>query len=633
MYIIIPDGGYNMGTPNIIKHALLSCLILLAMPLMASDEIYWMNGWDQDCYENNTNSCREDWYSIPQGSHLLKWEVFHTIETEDTEELFSARESLTNYGFLYPEASGDYEDTEVYDGRAGERVEQYVSEYGLPIGFVKDKSQLDGHNYMGLTCAACHTGKVSYGDKTYYVEGGQANADMFKFLEKLRDALQANRDKPEKLARFKTRFAQYTFSNIDLTAWPVNIFSAQRYLDEALEYVTEYVATAHSSIENGPTRLDAIGAILNKLHYGHTNQDISEAPLLTAPVTYPYIWDATSLECIQTNCVGFDPLTRNTGEVLGVFGSIDLDENENISDILELVAQQIGFNTLFDFTPKVDNLVVLEEAINRAYSPRWPASFPALDTNLISQGKALYSEQCASCHMDTSDGVDEYELTEPNALGYQFTKVIRLPYYEVGTDEAFAVDYGMRTDKSGILGSVIAQKAPDTVDPATGITFGEQVPERFSSLALLGVTAQVVVSNHQDTIGFAIKAGQAYPDLSLTDAKAALYLDYIAGHTDRPDFVPTDYRAKPLNGIAFTGPFLHNGSVRTLKDLLEAPENRPISFLIGSTVYDVDGAGYVDAGNFLLDTTIRGNGKEGHAYGTQLSSDDKTALLEYMKSM
>jgi hypothetical protein len=625
--------GDYMNTPKALRYALLMCLTSLSFSAMASDGTYWMNSWDQSCYQDNTNTCREDWYSTTQGSHLLKWEVFHSIEAEDSEALFSTRENLTDYGFLYPEATAYDESTEVYDGSAGERVEQYTSSYGLPIGFVKDKNQLNSRNYLGLTCAACHTGKVTYGDNTYYVEGGQANADLFEFLAKLRSALEANKNDPAKLARFKSRFVAYTLSNIDLTAWPVSIFSAERYLDEAIQYVGDYADTTHTSIENGPTRLDAIGAILNKLHYGHTNQDITEAPLLTAPVTYPYIWDASSLECIQTNCVGFDPLTRNTGEVLGVFGSINLDQDENIPDILELVAQQLGLNTLFDFSPKVDNLAVLETAINRAHSPRWPASFPALDNAQIIEGKALYAENCAGCHMDTSDGVDENELTEPNSNGSRFTKVIRMPYDVVGTDEAFAVDYGMRTDKMGILGAVIAQRAPETIDPATGISFAEQIPETFSSLAMLGIATQIVVANHQDTIGFAIKAAQAYPDLSLTDAKAALYLDYIAGHTDRPEFVATDYRAKPLNGVAFTGPYLHNGSVRTLADLLETPENRPTSFLIGSTDYDTDGAGYVDAGDFLLDTTIRGNGKEGHTYGTQLSANDKSSLLEYMKSM
>ncbi|NRA70550.1 MAG: hypothetical protein HRU24_05955 [Gammaproteobacteria bacterium] len=615
---------------------LLLCVISLSMPVKASDGIYWMNSWDPACYENNTNTCRENWYTLAQGSHLIRWEVFKTLESEDSEQLFSARYSLSQYGFLYPEADNYYEATAVYDGSAGERVEQYVSNHQLPIGMVKDqrkdKGQLFYRSYMGLTCAGCHTGKVTYGANTYYVEGGQANVDMFKFLQQLKAALLATKNNPEKFARFKTRFAQYVSLNFDVTA-PVSLLAAQKHLDQSIKYVSDYVATTHSSIVNGPTRLDAIGAILNKLHYGHTGQDISQAPLLTAPVTYPYIWDATSLECIQTNCVGFDPLTRNSGEVLGVFGYINLDQDENIPDILELVTQQLGLSFLFEATPKVRNLVELEVAINRANSPKWPATFPALDTALIAQGKTLYSTNCASCHMDTSDGVDQFELTEPNSIGRRFTKVIRVPYDVVGTDEAFAVDYGMRQDKTGILGAVIKQRAGDTIDPATGLSFNEVIPESFSGLALLGVATNIVINNHERTLDFRDQATQTYPNLSVDDAKAALHLDNIAGHTDRPAFVATDYRAKPLNGIAFTGPFLHNGSVRTLKDLLKAPQNRPTSFLIGSTEYDVGGAGYVNAGSFLLDTTIRGNGKEGHTYGTQLSASDKLALLEYMKSM
>ena len=53
----------------------------------------------------------------------------------------------------------------------------------------------------------------------------------------------------------------------------------------------------------------------------------------------------------------------------------------------------------------------------------------------------------------------------------------------------------------------------------------------------------------------------------------------------------------------------------------------------GTREYDAYGVGYVNGGDFLLDTTIRGNGKEGHVYGTTLTDVDKAALLEYMKSL
>ncbi len=98
-----------------------------------------------------------------QGSHLLKWEVFLNIEEENSESLFSSRESLTKYGFLYPEQAAYDTAGEHYDGSSEERVERYLTQYDLPLGFVKDKSELNSRNYLGLTCAACHTGKVTYG--------------------------------------------------------------------------------------------------------------------------------------------------------------------------------------------------------------------------------------------------------------------------------------------------------------------------------------------------------------------------------------------------------------------------------------------------------------------------------------
>jgi len=622
-----------MKTPINIKRTLLACLALLAMPAMASDAIHWMNSWDQSCYDNGTNTCREEWYKTPQGSHLLKWEVFLNIEEENSESLFSSRESLTKYGFLYPEQAAYDTAGENYDGSSEERVERYLSQYDLPLGFVKDKSELNSRNYLGLTCAACHTGKVTYGANTYYVEGGQANADMILFLRKLTGALQANRNDWRKLKRFKSRFYKYVMHNRDLSAWPVSALSATAYLDSAIDYVANYYARNQTAVENGPTRLDAIGAILNQVHIEHTGEDNSKATPLTAPVSYPYIWNASSLECVQTNCLGSDPITRNTGEVLGVFGYSDIDEDENIPDSLELIGMKLGLNTLFDATPKVDNLYRLEQSLNMANAPTWPSTFPAIDDSLAAHGKTLYSENCAGCHMNVSDGIDDSELTAPNSIGRRFTKVTRMHYTEVGTDEAFAADYGLRKEKSGILGAVLASQRPDEVDPETGIPFGESFPDTFNALVLLGIDTRVVVANHQETLGFKIKAAQAFPDLSLSDATAALIVEYAGGNIDQQELTPTSYRAKPLDGIAFTGPFLHNGSVRTLEDLLKAPEHRPTSFLIGSTDYDTEGLGYVNGGDFLLDTSIRGNGKEGHSYGTQLSGDDKTALLEYMKTL
>jgi mono/diheme cytochrome c family protein len=100
------------------------------------------------------------------------------------------------------------------------------------------------------------------------------------------------------------------------------------------------------------------------------------------------------------------------------------------------------------------------------------------------------------------------------------------------------------------------------------------------------------------------------------------------------------YANGPLDGIWLRGPYLHNGSVPTLRDLLEAPENRPKLFYRGYDVYDQKNAGFVSnvpsEGNrqyFKYDTTLPGNGNGGHLYGTELTPRQKEALVEYLKTL
>ncbi|HKB92353.1 MAG TPA: hypothetical protein VKC60_17690, partial [Opitutaceae bacterium] len=111
------------------------------------------------------------------------------------------------------------------------------------------------------------------------------------------------------------------------------------------------------------------------------------------------------------------------------------------------------------------------------------------------------------------------------------------------------------------------------------------------------------------------------------------------GYT-RPDLVKNDgYLSAPLDGIWLRAPYLHNGSVPSLKELLSPSENRSAVFYRGYDVYDPKNVGFVAAGpkaeraGFKLDTHERGNGNSGHNYGTTLSSDEKTALLEYLKTL
>jgi len=105
-------------------------------------------------------------------------------------------------------------------------------------------------------------------------------------------------------------------------------------------------------------------------------------------------------------------------------------------------------------------------------------------------------------------------------------------------------------------------------------------------------------------------------------------------------FRKTDgYANHPLDGIWARAPYLHNGSVPTLRDLLEAVERRPTLFFRGYDVYDRERAGFVsnvaeEGGRryFRYDTDVPGNGNGGHLYGTTLPDEDKRAVVEYLKT-
>ena len=99
------------------------------------------------------------------------------------------------------------------------------------------------------------------------------------------------------------------------------------------------------------------------------------------------------------------------------------------------------------------------------------------------------------------------------------------------------------------------------------------------------------------------------------------------------------YANHPLDGIWLRGPYLHNGSVPTLRDLLDPPERRPKVFFRGNDVFDQQKVGFVvdvpsEGGQAFTryDTAIPGNGNGGHVYGTTLPDADKSAIVEYMKT-
>jgi len=174
-------------------------------------------------------------YNTTQGSDLLPYDFFMVLEKPGTSELFRSNDNLNYYRYLPQQATLSDPD-------------------GLPVGFVKDRYK--GKDYLGFTCAACHTAQLNYQGTGIRIDGGPAGTDMDSFLRALAAALWTVRvDKGEVHARFVKKAMDRCH------------YASEKDVDDDLQkyaYRLEmYNIINHSEDHYGYSRLDAFGRIYN----------------------------------------------------------------------------------------------------------------------------------------------------------------------------------------------------------------------------------------------------------------------------------------------------------------------------------------------------------------------------------
>ena len=120
-------------------------------------------------------------YNTTQGSDLLPYDLFMELEQVDSEELFREANNMDSFRYLAQKPT-------------------FFNPDGLPVGLVKDNYQ--GKEYVGYTCAGCHTGQINYNDNAVRIDGGPAMADMVGFLNALEKAMLATLNDSAKKERF-----------------------------------------------------------------------------------------------------------------------------------------------------------------------------------------------------------------------------------------------------------------------------------------------------------------------------------------------------------------------------------------------------------------------------------------------
>lgn len=588
---------------------------------------------------------RAFFYYAPQGSPILPLDYFLALEQPESEALFSDRAFLNSLGMIY------------WDGSV-------ANPEGLPVGLTVDRGRLGNEPHLGMNCSACHVTEIKVRDSVVLVDGGVSHFDFWGFMTALDTALRLTTQDNERLRRFVGRLAER-----DHLVTEADQITAR--LRQIISDRDDWRRRNETDIIPGPGRVDALNVILNQVTAGMLERP-ENARVPDAPVSYPALWDAPYLDVVQYNGVvpnaGAGAIARNVGQVLGVFGEADLAEG----------TLPPGYNSSVNVT----HLMALEERLETLTSPSWydlvdANVLPALDAGLVEAGQVVYQRQCASCHA-VIDRTDRGELASIEIQTFDLNTI--------GTDPAAALGFAAR---EVVTGPIAGRKV--------GVVSGPEFCEVTHGNAVLAHVVAGVMLNHlgddrreiiqaeeraaisgihkrlmgfgrslRSTLGLDLDDNPVHIDYgSMIDAMAAeglpqneiaarlavmsgdssaLFNELVRDHfnyhgedqTCMEVLQTAQYRSRPLNGIWATGPYLHNGSVPTLADLLLPASERPTQFVVANSRFDPVNVGFVSEdsdGAFVLDTTIPGNSNSGHEYGVSLPVRERLALLEYLKSL
>jgi mono/diheme cytochrome c family protein len=496
------------------------------------------------------------WYGS-QGSRILPYDWFLALEQTSNGQTraFASRESLGRFRFLLSQPASGSPD-------------------GLPVGFARDRDRTTGQSWVGWSCAACHTGQIEYQGTTLRIDGGPMIADLTTFqYELVRTMRQTNAD--------DGKFDRFAHEILGGGCDKASAESLRHELIAQTDALAKRFTVDTPPHPYGNGRLDAFGAISNQV-LGTDLKEPANYQLADAPVSVPFLWDTPDLDRVQWNGIapnsGSGPLARDLGEILGVFGTLEIKAGQ----------------TRYPSSANLPSLEKLEETLKHLRSPQWPRQvLPAIDTVKVKRGGALYRQHCAGCHA-------LIPRTHPHPVN-----VVMTPVLDIGTDPRMAHNAATRTAKSGILqgskayvltGEPLGATAPAT-DLIDHVIVGAMLAQPLKSAA-------ATIEDFENV------------KLQLPKAREA-------------------YKARPLDGIWATAPYLHNGSVPNLWQLLQPEDQRIKSFYIGLT-FDPVNVGFDTApstGSFEFDATLPGNSNAGHPYGTKLTDAEKWELIEFLKSL
>jgi hypothetical protein len=466
--------------------------------------------------------------------------------------------------------------------------------FGLPVGWTVTRSLLDTTVVAGFNCTTCHVGELRAGGNTVRVDGGPNILRINDLFKDMKVELEATIGDAPRMARLAANLIRNRDTNEaklpadrsgtalerlkeKMDALPL-VTASIGYL-RSMKTVSEMADVSKGAVDNGYGRVDAFGVARNLL-FGSDPRNLRPQD---APVSFPYMWGLKTTAWLQWGANINSVMERNIGQTLGVGARFDQN---------------------FATTSRLDNLNVIEKRVYKLTPPEWREDLlGAIDRGRADRGKPLYEKLCSHCHERP------FAVSPTGLVTYQLFRL-----NEIGTS------------------SVVATNFDRTV-------FTPKGERRLADAAFEAIDAIKQQYYKTHNISPEMQAEWEGRDMRPLPEWKASFRSTLADADKYPDTQGGRvYPAKPLVGIWATAPYLNNGSVANMWDLLTRPENRPKTFTIGSREYDTKTLGYrstPDAPSagplFVFDTTKAGNSNGGHVYGMQLGDEDKWALIEYMK--
>ncbi len=555
-----------------------------------AEQVHYLDQWSEEE--------RQTYYFTPQGTQVkgLRYKWFQALELPFSEQRFASADYLARFGFLI-----DPQQTATANNPGN-----------LPVGFARHQIPGSSEQYLDITCAACHTGELRFKGQAVRIDGGTAQHVLPSSVPTLRGgsfgqalvaSLTSTYYNPWKFERFARTVLgdEYDTHHEQLR----KDFKAS--LNTFLKVAWNDTHRGLYPTEEGPGRADAFGRIANAT-FGDA---ISPANyrVANAPVDYPQLWDMWTFDWVQWNGSAQQPMARNIGEALGVGATLNFfDAN----------GQPLQGDARYASSVRVRDLHKIEETLQKLKPPAWPEDlFGAIDKPLAARGRSLFAENCASCHVP--------RRTQEGERWVQHLHM--LPVDVIGTDPTAANNIAShRFDLTALQWDLKELEKMDVkLHPKP------KEPLDLSQLSVAKGLAYVT----------AFVEDRAYREANVTPLEKSR-LDGFGLPIGVREKVA--YKARPLAGVWATAPFLHNGSVPSLYQLLSPQDERATTFFKGNFEYDPRHLGYrteAFTNGFVFDTRITGNHNSGHEFragergngviGRLLQPEERWALLEYLK--